>query len=82
MHKETNYRTEFVVALKDQPQGGLITRKPTTETRIASRDETPSFWGGWGGWGSQQNQTNTQRRAAPAADPRQNSQNYSYRPQR
>jgi len=26
LHKETNYRTEFVVALNHQPQGGLITR--------------------------------------------------------
>jgi len=26
---ETNYRTEFVAVLSDQPQGGFITRKPT-----------------------------------------------------
>ena len=32
-HSETNYRTEFVVALKDQPQGGLITRKATRAPR-------------------------------------------------
>jgi hypothetical protein len=29
LSKETNYRTEFVVVLSDQPQGGFITRKPT-----------------------------------------------------
>ncbi len=29
LHKETNYRTEFVVALNNQPQGGLITRAVT-----------------------------------------------------
>jgi hypothetical protein len=28
MHRETNYRTEFVVVLNDQPQGGLANRKP------------------------------------------------------
>jgi hypothetical protein len=33
---ETNYRTEFVAVLKDQPQGGFVTRKPTTA--VASRD--------------------------------------------
>jgi hypothetical protein len=26
---ETNYRTEFVAVLNNQPQGGFITRKPT-----------------------------------------------------
>jgi hypothetical protein len=29
LSKETNYRTEFVVVLSNQPQGGFITRKPT-----------------------------------------------------
>ena len=28
---ETNYRTEFVVVLSSQPQGGFITRKPTAD---------------------------------------------------
>ena len=28
LHSETNYRTEFVVVLNDQPQGGLAMRKP------------------------------------------------------
>ena len=31
---ETNYRTEFVAVLSNQPQGGFITRKPT-EVRVA-----------------------------------------------
>ncbi len=48
LHKETNYRTEFVVALNDQPQGGLITR---TATRPSAND---GFFGfGRGGWTSQ-----------------------------
>jgi hypothetical protein len=42
LHKETNYRTEFVVALNNQPQGGLLTRarSPAAETRVG-------FFGGW-----------------------------------
>jgi hypothetical protein len=33
---ETNYRTEFVAVLSNQPQGGFITRKPTVNVEIAS----------------------------------------------
>jgi hypothetical protein len=35
LSKETNYRTEFVAVLANQPQGGFITRQPTA---IATRD--------------------------------------------
>jgi lipoprotein-anchoring transpeptidase ErfK/SrfK len=35
---ETNYRTEFVAVLSNQPQGGFITRKPSTESLMASDD--------------------------------------------
>ena len=38
LSKETNYRTEFVAVLSNQPQGGFITRKPSTEVLIASDD--------------------------------------------
>jgi L,D-transpeptidase catalytic domain len=39
LHRETNYRTEFVVALNGQPQGGLITRPRTPpETLVAGND--------------------------------------------
>ena len=31
LSRETNYRTEFVAVLSNQPQGGFITRKPSTE---------------------------------------------------
>jgi len=54
LSSETNYRTEFVAVLSNQPQGGFITRKPSTppvDANIASGDS----WGGnsWGGnsWG-------------------------------
>jgi hypothetical protein len=41
LSRETNYRTEFVAVLSNQPQGGFITRKPTTDVRVASDN-------GWG----------------------------------
>ena len=36
LSRETNYRTEFVAVLSDQPQGGFITRKPTISVPPAS----------------------------------------------
>ena len=33
---ETNYHTEFVAVLGNQPQGGFITRKPTVNVQVAS----------------------------------------------
>ena len=33
--RETNYRTEFVAVLSNQPQGGFITRKPTVSLERA-----------------------------------------------
>src|SRR5471032_2627050 len=36
LSRETNYRTEFVAVLSNQPQGGFITRKPTTDIRDAN----------------------------------------------
>jgi hypothetical protein len=36
LSSETNYRTEFVAVLSNQPQGGFITRKPTVNVEIAS----------------------------------------------
>jgi hypothetical protein len=35
LHRETNYRTEFVVALHNQPQGGLVMRRTPTDVRVA-----------------------------------------------
>ncbi|MGN6573431.1 MAG: L,D-transpeptidase [Pseudolabrys sp.] len=35
---ETNYRTEFVAVLSDQPQGGFITRQPSTEPNYVDDD--------------------------------------------
>ena len=36
LSRETNYRTEFVAVLNNQPQGGFVTRKPTADVLVAS----------------------------------------------
>ena len=38
LSSETNYRTEFVAVLSNQPQGGFITRQPTNDGNFASDD--------------------------------------------
>jgi hypothetical protein len=43
LSKETNYRTEFVAVLSNQPQGGFITRRPSTDNLIASGDDDNGF---------------------------------------
>jgi hypothetical protein len=35
LSEETNYRTEFVAVLSNQPQGGFITRERTTDVAVA-----------------------------------------------
>jgi hypothetical protein len=60
---ETNYRTEFVAVLNNQPEGGFVTRRPTADVAVAS----DNFWGDDGlrplflpNWNSQTG--NTRRR--------------------
>jgi len=36
LSRETNYRTEFVAVLNNQPQGGFVTRQPTVDVPVAS----------------------------------------------
>jgi hypothetical protein len=43
LSSETNYRTEFVAVLSNQPQGGFITRKPTTDVLVAGRGDDVFF---------------------------------------
>jgi hypothetical protein len=46
LSSETNYRTEFVAVLSNQPQGGFITRKPTADMQVASgNDRGDDFFG-------------------------------------
>jgi hypothetical protein len=50
---ETNYRTEFVAVLSNQPQGGFITRKPTPrvyDDQVASGYPDNGYNGGDGGF--------------------------------
>jgi len=58
LSSETNYRTEFVAVLSNQPQGGFITRKPTTDN-LASNDfqsDNGFFYPG-GSWDTQNGNT-------------------------
>jgi len=48
LSSETNYRTEFVAVLSNQPQGGFITRKPTAPMDIASDDSWDNGGNGFG----------------------------------
>jgi hypothetical protein len=41
LSRETNYRTEFVAVLNNQPQGGFVTRRPTANIAVASQND----WG-------------------------------------
>src|SRR5712664_3007743 len=40
LSSETNYRTEFVAVLNNQPQGGFVTRRPTADVAVAGGN----FW--------------------------------------
>jgi L,D-transpeptidase catalytic domain len=51
LNRETNYRTEFVVVLNNQPQGGLAMRRPTDDLH---RDEGGYF--GFLHWGNSDSQ--------------------------
>jgi hypothetical protein len=71
LHRETNYRTEFVMTLTNQPQGGIANRARSPDTRVVGF--------GFGGFGSWFN--NTSGRGGQS-DPRQNNRSYNQRPQR
>src|SRR6204780_3300734 len=50
LSSETNYRTEFVAVLSNQPQGGFITRMPSPSTAVARAGQDDSGYGnGWYG---------------------------------
>jgi hypothetical protein len=72
LSRETNYRTEFVAVLNNQPQGGFLMRRPTVDIRVASGN----YWGndGFGfffqrNWNSQS--ANTRPRAGQYYQPMQ-----------
>jgi len=54
LSEETNYRTEFVAVLSNQPQGGFITREPTTDVLVADTNDDDGLGSFFQrGWGSQ-----------------------------
>ena len=53
LSEETNYRTEFVAVLSNQPQGGFITRERTPKLRRPTHTATTASWFFQRGWGSQ-----------------------------
>jgi hypothetical protein len=71
LHRETNYRTEFVVALHNQPQGGLAMRRPPAEVRVA-RGNTGGDFGFMRWFGGQPDQ----RQGAPSYFQQQGSQSF------
>ena len=71
---ETNYRTEFVAVLNNQPQGGFITRKPTVDL-VASRDVQENDGNGFG-FGFFNFQRDQQPQPQPGNPRRRGGQNY------
>jgi hypothetical protein len=65
LSRETNYRTEFVAVLSNQPQGGFITRKPTTEVSVASYNGF-SFFRSWDSQTRDTRQRGNDRRGQPS----------------
>jgi hypothetical protein len=52
LSEETNYRTEFVAVLSNQPQGGFVTRKPTADVMVESRNDSDDDNGNSNSFGS------------------------------
>jgi hypothetical protein len=52
LNRETNYRTEFVVVLNNQPQGGLAMRERPVDDRVADRNDRDDSFFSAGRWGS------------------------------
>jgi hypothetical protein len=43
LSRETNYRTEFVAVLNNQPQGGFLMRRPTVDVPVARKQPQGGF---------------------------------------
>src|SRR5689334_4918199 len=65
LSSETNYRTEFVAVLNNQPQGGFLMRRPTVNVPVASNDGFGFFF--QRNWNSQS--ANTRPRAGQYYQP-------------
>jgi len=62
LSRETNFRTEFVAVLSNQPQGGFITRKPTVNIPVAASNSWDNDGFGFFGKRSPDRQTGYARR--------------------
>ena len=79
LSRETNYRTEFVAVLNNQPQGGFVTRRPTANVLVASE----SSWSEGGGFFFQRSPDMFQRNPDPqVGNPRRRGGQYYYPVQR
>jgi L,D-transpeptidase catalytic domain len=76
LNHETNYRTEFVVVLNNQPQGGLAMRERPDDDRFADRTGADRRFFGFGHWGD----WDSQYASTPARNGRNYYPNY-YQPQ-
>src|SRR5258706_355408 len=79
LSSETNYRTEFVAVLSNQPQGGFVTRRPTVDVPIARGNGPGDDGFGFGFGFGQQRDWNSQfgdarRRGGQQDDQRQTGQ--------
>jgi lipoprotein-anchoring transpeptidase ErfK/SrfK len=85
LSRETNYRTEFVAVLNNQPQGGFVTRPRSApvDVRVARRDSGSDD--GFFGFNRRRDWDspfgNTRRRAGQYDDQRQDSQYFFHRQQ-
>jgi hypothetical protein len=61
LNRETNYRTEFVVVLNNQPQGGLAVRKPANDLGRGGWAGGDFFGGFFGGFGNDSRYAATRR---------------------
>ncbi len=81
LSRETNYRTEFVAVLNNQPQGGFITRRPTADVLVADDNDNVRGDGGFGlffqrNWGPQPQPVDPRRRGGQPYPPVQQGQYY------
>jgi hypothetical protein len=64
LSSETNYRTEFVAVLSNQPQGGFITRRPSPRTDNVAVASGNNFWGNFFQPNPEPQPDNTRRRGS------------------
>jgi hypothetical protein len=81
-HRETNYRTEFVVVLNDQPQGGLANRKPAPSEPMAWNDDDGYGSNRRNDWGFPWSDTRQRDYGSPFGDTRWRGGGHSYDQQR